>query len=497
MSIKILLVEDNPADADFLQELLEDAVGIEWQLTWVEFLSSAFIELNNSTFDIVLLDLSLPDSHGLETLTRLQETAPNTPMVVMTGLADEAIALEAVRLGAQDYLVKGQINTQLLTRTLRYAIERYQTLHLLRDNEQRFRAIFNSSFQLTKLLNPQGIIIEINQTALYFAGLKLEEIIGRPLWEIPIWGSLKSIQEQLKEDVEKCVHGNFVRRELDLFDTLGEKVTVDFSMKPVKNEYRQVVLIIAEAHDITERKRAELEILKSLQRERELSELRAQFVTMVSHEFRTPLTTIQLSSGLLQNYSSKWTEEKKNNHFQKIKTAIKRMTELLEDILVVGKMESQTLECQPVEINLEQFCHEIIENLTLNDSNQHTINLFSNKSNFVLPADPKLLRQMINNLLSNAIKYSPGGTSINLEINCKNDEVILQVQDKGIGIPQADKERIFDTFQRAGNVGNISGTGLGLAIIKRAVELHKGKIYMQSQEGVGTTFTVTLPLQRN
>jgi len=257
------------------------------------------------------------------------------------------------------------------------------------------------------------------------------------------------------------------------------------------------VLIIAEAHDITERKRAELEILKSLQRERELSELRAQFVTMVSHEFRTPLTTIQLSSGLLQNYSAKWTEEKKNNHFQKIQTAIKRMTELLEDILVVGKMESQTLECQPVEINLEQFCHEIIENLTLNDSNQHTINLFSNKSNLVLPADPKLLRQMINNLLSNAIKYSPGGTSINLEINCKNDEVILQVQDKGIGIPQADKERIFDTFQRAGNVGNISGTGLGLAIIKRAVELHKGKIYMQSQEGVGTTFTVTLPLQRN
>jgi PAS domain S-box-containing protein len=497
MSIKILLVEDNPADADFLQELLEDSVGIEWQLTWVEFLSSAFIELNKITFDIVLLDLSLPDSHGLETLTRLQETAPNTPMVVMTGLADEAIALEAVRLGSQDYLVKGQINTQLLTRTLRYAIERYQTLHLLRDNEQRFRAIFNSSFQLTKLLNPQGVIIEINQTALHFAGLKLEEIIGRPLWEIPIWGSLKSIQEQLKEDVEKCAQGNFIRRELDLFDTFGQNVTVDFSMKPVKNDYRQIVLIIAEAHDITERKRAELEILKSLQRERELSELRAQFVTMVSHEFRTPLTTIQLSSGLLQSYSAKWTEEKKNNHFQKIKTAIKRMTELLEDILVVGKMESQTLECQPVEINLEQFCHEIIENLTLNDSNQHTINLFSNKSNFVLPADPKLLRQMINNLLSNAIKYSPGGTSINLEINCKNDEVILQVQDKGIGIPQADKERIFDTFQRAGNVGNISGTGLGLAIIKRAVELHKGKIYMQSQEGVGTTFTVTLPLQRN
>jgi PAS domain S-box-containing protein len=243
MSIKILLVEDNPADADFLQELLEDAVGIEWQLTWVEFLSSAFIELNKNTFDIVLLDLSLPDSHGLETLTRLQETAPNTPMVVMTGLADEAIALEAVRLGAQDYLVKGQINTQLLARTLRYAIERYQTLHLLRDNEQRFRAIFNSSFQLTKLLNPQGMIIEINQTALHFAGKKLDEIIGRPLWEIPIWGSLKSIKEQLKDDVEKCAHGNFVRRELDLVDTFGQNVTVDFSMKPVKNEEQQIVLI--------------------------------------------------------------------------------------------------------------------------------------------------------------------------------------------------------------------------------------------------------------
>ncbi|NJK66314.1 MAG: response regulator [Microcoleus sp. CSU_2_2] len=494
MWIKILLVEDNPADADLLAELLEVSGDIQWELVSVEFLHAAIAHLCKQPFDVVLLDLSLPDSRGLETLTRLREVAPDTAMVVMTGLDDQGIALEAVRLGAQDYIVKGQITTQLLVRTIRYAIERSQTFQMLRESERRFRAIFDSSFQLTKLLTPQGVVLEINQTTLDFAGIQSRDIVGRPIWEIPIWTLSLNVREQLQEAVAKAGRGQFFRSEIDLLGKNGKIVTVDFSVKPVRNETGQVLLLIAEARDISDRKRAEAEILKALEREKELSELRAKFVTMVSHEFRTPLTTIQFSAGLLQDYSSQWSMEKKITHFVRIQLAIKRMTELLEDILVIGKIEANTLQFQPVSLNLELFCRQLIEEQQLNDSNQHPIALILEGDNTDAQMDEKLLRQMLGNLLSNALKYSPTGTSVDLHLKCQNRDVVFQITDRGIGIPQADQERILETFYRATNVGTISGTGLGLAIVKRAVELHSGNLDIHSQEGTGTTFTITLPL---
>ncbi|MEG3939295.1 MULTISPECIES: sensor histidine kinase [unclassified Microcoleus] len=494
MWIKILLVEDNPADADLLAELLEVSVGVEWELVSVEFLHEAIAQLGKQSFDIVLLDLSLPDSHGLETLTRLREVAPDTAMVVMTGLDDEAIGLESVRLGAQDYIVKGQITTQLLVRTIRYAIERSQTFQMLRESERRFRAIFDSSFQLTKLLTPEGIVLEVNQTALDFAGVRSQNIVGRPIWEQLIWQQSPNGKEQLKEGLAKAAKGEFFRREIDFLGKSGQIITVDLSLKPVKNDTGQVLLLIAEARDISDRKRAEAEILKTLAREKELSELRAKFVTMVSHEFRTPLTTIQFSSGLLQDYSSKWTEDKKSTHFARIQIAIKRMTELLEDILVIGKIEANTLQFQPVSLNLEKFCRQLVEEQQLNDSNQHPITFKHEGDNCDAQMDEKLLRQILGNILSNAIKYSPAGSTISLQLNCQNQKAVFQVQDLGIGIPQADLERILETFYRSTNVGTISGTGLGLAIVKRAVELHGGQLAIDSQEEKGTTFTITLPL---
>ena len=493
MWIKILLVEDNPADADLLAELLEVSVGVEWELVPVEFLHEAIAHLSKQPFDVVLLDLSLPDSRGLETLTRLREVAPDTAMVVMTGLDDEAIALESVRLGAQDYIVKGQITTPLLVRTIRYAIERSQTFQMLKESERRFRAIFDSSFQLTKLLTPKGVVLEVNETALEFTGMRSENIIGRSIWEQPIWEQSPNAKEQLKEGIVKAGMGEFFRSEIDLSGKGGQIVTVDFSLKPVKNETGQVLLLIAEARDISDRKRAESETLKALAREKELSELRAKFVTMVSHEFRTPLTTIQFSTGLLQDYSAKWPEEKKSTHFVRIQLAIKRMTELLEDILVIGKIEANTLPFQPVSLNLEKFCQQLVEEQQLNDSNQHPIAFIHQGGDCDAQMDEKLLRQILGNVLSNAIKYSPIGSSVCLHLNCQNQEAIFQVQDQGIGIPQADLERILETFYRATNVGTISGTGLGLAIVKRAVELHGGKLAIHSQEGSGTIFTITLP----
>ncbi len=248
------------------------------------------------------------------------------------------------------------------------------------------------------------------------------------------------------------------------------------------------------------RHKAESEVRKALQKERELNELKSRFVSMVSHEFRTPMSTILFSAGLLETYGPKWSEEKKLTHLHRIQAAVKQMTKLLEDILTLGKAEAGKLEFKPVPIELEQFCRELAEEMQITDENKHRINFLSKGAIADAIMDEKLLRHILSNLLSNAIKYSPEGSTVYFELTClgngaeeKSPVAMFRIQDEGIGIPPEDKPRLFETFHRATNVGTIPGTGLGLAIVKRAVDLHGGEIAVESEVGAGTRFTVTLP----
>lgn len=257
------------------------------------------------------------------------------------------------------------------------------------------------------------------------------------------------------------------------------------------------------------RAKAESEIRKALEKEKELNELKSRFVSMVSHEFRTPLATILFSAGLLENYGQKWSEDKKITHLQRIQTAVKQMTVLLEDILIIGKSETVRQEFKPVTIDLKKFCIEIIEELQL-VANEHEIIFECSAENTEVEMDEKLLRQILCNLLSNAIKYSDRGSRIHFDLTFREAEftthdleltppakvAIFRIQDEGIGIPLEDRPRMFETFYRAKNVGTISGTGLGLAIVKRSVELHGGQIEVSSEVGVGTVVTVTLPVPK-
>ena len=251
-------------------------------------------------------------------------------------------------------------------------------------------------------------------------------------------------------------------------------------------------------------------VLKNaLEQEKKLNELKSRFVTMASHEFRTPLASILSSSELLEHYSHKWTEEKKLNHLHRIQSSVKHMTELLNDVLLLGKADAGKLELNPSQINLTQFCQELVEELQLNiqthqivfqlENYLHTddnvgrdLGTTENRGNLIY-MDEKMLRHILNNLLSNAIKYSPDRDKVVLNLICQAKQAIFQVRDFGIGIPPSEQDRLFDSFHRANNVGSISGTGLGLSIVKRSVDLHGGTIAIDSQIGVGSTFTVTLP----
>jgi signal transduction histidine kinase len=252
-------------------------------------------------------------------------------------------------------------------------------------------------------------------------------------------------------------------------------------------------LEIRVAERTAELAKANAETQKALEIEKELSGLKSRFVTMASHEFRTPLTTILSSAELLKRYSSKWSEEKKITYLQHIEVAVKHMTELLNDVLLIGKAEAGKLEFMPIPLDLAQLCQEVVDEIELTASN-HKI-AFRTQGKFTNACmDEKMLRHILSNLLSNAIKYSPQGGTIHFDLACEQGDAIFRIQDEGIGIPIADQDQLFNSFYRASNVGIISGTGLGLAIVKKSVELHCGKIAVKSEVNAGTTFTVRLPL---
>ncbi|MEH2025599.1 hybrid sensor histidine kinase/response regulator [Nostoc sp.] len=381
-SAKILLVEDNLPYARLLQKFLMQAQSQEFTLVHVKRLGEALQELTQCNYDVILLDLSLPDSQGLSSLPPLIAQVPNIPIVVLTNTNDEELAIEAVRQGAQDYLIKRQVNSDVLVRSLRYAIERKQVLESLRtDNE--------------------------------------------------------TLQIRVEERTAELVKAN------------------------------------------------------------EINQLKSELVSMLSHDIRNPLNTILLAAGLLENYDEKLTKEKKLNHLQMISSAIKNMGQLLDEVSFIGKADSGRLRCELICLDLEAFCRQLVEEVELTAGEKHLTLIFTSFGELGEALwDKSLLRHILGNLLTNAIKYSLPGGIVNFELIGQEKTVILRIQDWGIGIPKEDQKRLFQPFQRADNVGTIPGTGLGLAIAKKCVDAHGGEIVINSQVGVSTTFTVTLPLLR-
>jgi signal transduction histidine kinase len=266
------------------------------------------------------------------------------------------------------------------------------------------------------------------------------------------------------------------------------------SVSVFKDDSGNVLYYVGVCRDITLRKLAEEEVRNALEKERELSELKSRFINTTSHEFRTPLTTILSSAELLEDYGKDWAEERKIEHLQRIQSSVERMTQLLNDVLLLGKAEAGKIEYQPSPLNLDKLCIDLVEELQLGAGSRHIITFVKQGKCTTTCMDEKLLRQIFSNLLSNAIKYSPLGSTIQFEANYQEQEVIFQIKDSGIGIPIEDQQRLFEPFHRAKNVGTISGTGLGMAIVKKSVDLHGGQITVMSEVGIGTTFIVVMPL---
>jgi signal transduction histidine kinase len=239
----------------------------------------------------------------------------------------------------------------------------------------------------------------------------------------------------------------------------------------------------------------------SLEKEKEVSQMRSRFISMASHEFRTPLAIISSSTDILQNYSDRLTSENKQEHLEVIQKTINHTVQLLDDVLMINRAESEKMEFKPEALDIIGFCRRLKTEIAATSS-KHTIEFSVNISEptlndiLVVQFDPKLIRQILTNLLSNAMKYSPENSSIDFRLNIENDQLIFEIQDSGIGIPEKDQINLFGSFYRASNVGSISGTGLGLAIVQKCVYQHQGEITLDSEVQQGTTFRVRILLSK-
>lgn len=246
--------------------------------------------------------------------------------------------------------------------------------------------------------------------------------------------------------------------------------------------------------DITQRKQAEEDIRTALQQQKELNDLRSRFVSMTSHEFRTPLATILSSAELLKFYGDRMPAAERVEVIESIEASVQRMTQMLDRVLMLGRSEAGMLDFKPQWQDLAVLCGQLTDEAARHHAGrQHRVEL-----GMATPAlhgwfDDKLLRHALGNLLSNALKYSPQGGVVRLEVDCEGSTIHLAVTDQGIGIPASELPHLFTSFHRASNVGDIKGTGLGLAIVKNAVELHGGTLGVNSVVNQGTRFSIALP----
>jgi PAS domain S-box-containing protein len=306
--------------------------------------------------------------------------------------------------------------------------------------------------------------------------------------------SIDEVELFLQGDRQVITSGEPLHTEEAVTNFNGEVRWLQTTKVPILGSDRQTTHVLGVSTDITERKQVENAVRQALEREKELGELKTRFVSMASHEFRTPLATILALTETLVAYRHRLTEPEIDLRFTKIKLQIDHLKDIMDDVLLLGRMQARRMEFNPVMSDIDDLCRSVIDEFQSRPELGREIQYRVIGTNRRVMLDKKLIRQITNNLVSNAVKYSPAGSVVFVEIDFTDTQVRLRVKDAGIGIPEADLKHLFEPFHRASNVGAISGTGLGLVITKEAIELHGGTITVDSTLDSGSTFEVVIPL---
>lgn len=353
----------------------------------------------------------------------------------------------------------------------------------------------------------------INPAAAQMIGWNVQDLIGKSMHQV-LHHSHKDHSPYPREEcpIYAAFQDGIVHRVADevFWRQDGTCFPVEYISTPMRDEQGRLIGAVVAFRDITQRKWAEAvlhrtnEDLEYIVRERtvelrqaneqlkELNEVRSRVVSMVCHEFRNPLNNILLAVSSLGRYDAQLSSEQKEKYLLDINDNVERMTQMIDAILIIGKVEAKGMAIQKSTFDAIQFCRDVIAEMQP-ETQSARIKFISRIKQLPITVDKRLLRSIITNILSNSIRYSPGPSLVHLKVSKQKQQVMFQIADQGIGIPAEDLPYLFEPFHRGRNVSNIPGTGLGLNIVKRFVDLHQGKIEVESTLGKGTTFTVILP----
>ena len=487
--IRVLLIEDDPDDVLLLKESLTETNVGNIKLGVADRLSRGLIELRIESYDVILLDLNLPDIRGLETLNAINKIFPKLPIVVISGLADDVTTTEAVRQGAQDFIVKGEINGPMLLRVLHYAIERKQAEVVLRASETKYRTLVDTTPDGITLTDLNGNLVLCNQQTARLHGYDSPEaMIGVNVYDLftPADRQLAALnaQKTLRDDRVFNIEYTLVRKD-------GSKFPAELSAALLHDENSNPTGFIGITRDITERKQA-------IEAERHLMKIREEFIASVSHELRTPLFSLLgyldlLLNGKVNNYDTQ------KEFLTRASKDANRLLDKVNELLDFSLLESEHLMLNLEKVDLSVLILELLHSFQEQaDARRISLKFIPKDPSLIAEVDPSRMRRVLEHLVDNAFKFSEVGSTVLVTGESTNDNIIINVIDQGVGIPEADISKIFEKYYQVSHTHteNVYGLGLGLYTAKQIIEAHGGSISVKSQLGAGSTFTLTIPVKK-
>lgn len=503
--IKVLHVEDNPADARLIWELLKESKTTKFDLVHVEELDKALESLRNDAFDALLLDLNLPDSRGLETIEKALTRAPHMPIIALTGLTDEEYGVKAVQMGAQDYLIKGQVNRDLLMRSILYAIERKRAEMALWESEERYRQLVDMSPETIAVHSAEGKLLYLNPAGVKLIGASTsDEVIGKSIWDIVHPDSHELVRKRVTQALKE---GKSVPPVEEKFVSLDGKIIIgEVTTTPVVYAEKKALLTVIQ--DITKRKQIEKELKNHTEHLEE--EVRKQAIELIQTEKMASMGL--LVAGVAHEINNPLAFIKSNNEFvledlKKLEATLGGKKGQLETVTKAQKLLRTNADgikrIADITKALKSFAKSDAEGRSPADINQglkDTLTILQNQLKHRVQvheeygALPQIecnigqLNQVFMNIIMNASEAMDKG-DIWIKTWTDNKNIYVKIKDNGEGIPRDRLNKVFDPFSSTKK----SGTGLGLSVSHRIVQDHKGSISVESEVGKGTTFTIRLP----
>jgi PAS domain S-box-containing protein len=538
MREKILIVEDEYLTALTIEKYLKEKYEI---CGVVQSGAEAIQVVSEKHPALIIMDINLSgDVDGIDTAEKIKAIDEDIAIIYLTGHADPHSIERAKITEPFGYIIK-PFNLKELESTISISLYKQKIEQRLRNNERELkkhrdnleilvkdrtielektneqlkkeikekeekekelqrkeahlRLILNSVKEYSiYTIDSSGFINSWNQGAERLLGFKESEIIGK---HASIFIDSNKDERNLASILEKAsIQGDFqdegwkCRKDQTCF-------WADSLYTAIKDMDGNLLGFVDITRDLTQRKMMEDEIRMALEKEKELRELKNRFISMASHEFRTPLAVILSSAQIIKYYRTKMNEEKLESHLDNIFREVHNFTKILDSVLLIGRIDSGKVKFTPANIELKELLNQAVSVFRSTNEKNISISLEYLAEQTVFYLDGSLIQQVIHNLLSNAIKYSRPSGLVSVIVTVDGDILSIAVKDRGIGIPKEELSKIFEPFHRAENVGTIQGTGLGLVIVKNSVDIHLGKIRVESELNQYSNFIVELPINRN